>query len=87
MGVQEEDIIYTGWGLLNGWADRENPPYAAMKGEDDGEWKTTAECCGAVIAEGLPYREAVYEGQKLVNKYCPSCGKYRPTFTYERTDK
>ncbi|MGI6033300.1 MAG: hypothetical protein ACOX69_07775 [Coriobacteriales bacterium] len=84
MGVQEEDKIYTGWGLLTGWEDKDNPPYAAMKGEDEGEWKTTADCCGAVIAEGLPYREAVYEGQKLVNKYCPNCGKYQPTFHYER---
>ena len=32
---EEEDKIYTGWGLLNGWQDHENPPYAAMKGEDE----------------------------------------------------
>jgi len=81
----EEDKIYTGWGLLNGWEDRENPPYAAMKGEDDGEWKTECEACGATVAEGLTYREAVYAGQRLVNKYCPECGKYQPTFKYTRT--
>ena len=87
MGIQEEDKIYTGWGLLNGWEDKNNPPYAGMCGEDEGEWKTTCNECGATIAEGNTYREAVYAGQRLVNKYCPSCGVYKPTFSYTRTDQ
>lgn len=86
MAVEEEDIIYTGWGKLKGWEDTSNPPYAAMKYDDSSNWQTICDDCGAVIAEDLPYRDAVYEGQKLVNKYCPSCGKYRPTFHYQQKD-
>lgn len=84
MSIQEEDKIYTGWGVLKGWEDTSNPPYAAMHYDDSSNWETVCDACGAVVAHDLPYRDAVYEGQKLVNKYCPSCGKYLPTFTYRQ---
>ena len=80
----ENEQVYTGWGLLRGWEDTSNPPYAGMVYDDSTNWATICDACGAAIAEGNDKRKAIYAAQEVVNKYCPSCGKYLPTFHYEQ---
>ena len=79
-----EEYVYSGRGVLVGWQDDDNPPYAAMKFDDATNWQAICGNCGKPLVENVSHRDAVYAVQRVVNAYCPHCNTYRPQYSYSQ---